>query len=56
VAGAAPGTADFDFSLAAARQGSGIGRTYRITYDATDAAGNRSEASTTVVVPHDLRR
>jgi hypothetical protein len=56
VIGAALGTSDYDFSLAASRQGSGSGRTYTITYDATDAAGNRTVASTTVVVPHDRRR
>jgi Bacterial Ig domain len=56
VAGAAFGTSDLDFSLAAARQGNGTGRTYTITYDATDAAGNRTVASAKVVVPHDRSR
>ena len=33
--------------------GSNGGRVYTVTYEATDAAGNSSEASATVTVPHD---
>jgi hypothetical protein len=56
VSGATLGTDDLDFSLAAARFGTVTSRTYTVTYAATDAAGNRSQASAKVVVPHDRRR
>lgn len=39
--------------LKADRFGNGTGRIYTITITATDAAGNRANASTTVTVPHD---
>lgn len=42
--------------LRAARNGSGSGRVYTVTYTLTDAAGNTSELSATVTVPHDRRR
>ena len=38
--------------LRAERQGTGTGRIYTITYTATDASGNSTNASTTVTVPH----
>ncbi len=45
------------FRLRATRTGTGIaGRTYTITYSATDASGNKSVESSTVVVPHDMGR
>ena len=53
VAGAAFGTDDRAFSLRADRKGAGAGRTYTIAYEAIDAAGNKTTATTTVVVPHD---
>lgn len=52
---AALNTDDRDFQLRATRMGGGAGRTYTITYSATDAAGNTGSAMTTVVVPHDQR-
>lgn len=52
IQGAEPGTADTSFLLRAERSGSGAGRTYRIEYRAVDAAGNASEATAFVRVPH----
>ncbi len=50
------GTDDRIFSLAATREGANLaGRTYTLTYSATDASGNKSTARTTVTVPHDQR-
>ena len=46
------GTADYNISLRAERSGGGNGRIYTITYSATDASGNISTASATVLVPH----
>jgi PKD repeat protein len=43
---------DFTFMLRAERSGKGSGRTYTITYTATDASGNGSIASVTIEVPH----
>ncbi len=43
---------DHTFRLRAERSGKGIGRVYTITYQATDACGNTTTASTTVRVPH----
>jgi hypothetical protein len=51
VAGAALGTPDRVFSLRAERAGSGPGRTYTVTYRATDPSGNTATGSATVVVP-----
>ena len=42
--------------LRAERSGTGGGRTYTITYKATDASGNSASASTTVTVPHDRKQ
>jgi hypothetical protein len=43
---------DFTFNLRAERSGTGPGRTYTITYQATDVSGNHAMASVTVEVPH----
>ncbi|UCF45131.1 MAG: hypothetical protein JSW44_00365, partial [Candidatus Bathyarchaeota archaeon] len=43
---------DTMFRLRAERSGRGQGRTYTITYSATDASGNSAEASVTITVPH----
>jgi hypothetical protein len=40
------------FRFRAERSGTGQGRTYTITYRATDASGNSAEASVTIMVPH----
>jgi len=54
IAEAAFGTDDRSFKLRADRKGgSKAGRTYTITYEASDVAGNKAIATTTVVVPHD---
>lgn len=53
VAGASIGTDDRVFELRAERSGSGKGRTYAVTYAATDSADNQTTASATVLVPHD---
>jgi hypothetical protein len=53
IAGATLGTDDRSFQLRATRRGGGTGRTYAITYSATDDAGNQATAQTTVRVPHD---
>ena len=48
------GTDDRQFQLRSERKGmSTAGRTYTITYSATDASGNSTLAAATVVVPHD---
>jgi endo-1,4-beta-xylanase len=52
---AAFGTDDREFLLRAERSGLGNGRVYTITYQAKDASGNTTVASTQVVVPHDRR-
>ena len=52
--GAALGTDDRTFRLRAQRNGGGPGRTYTVTYRATDTAtGASTTATATVVVPHD---
>jgi hypothetical protein len=53
IQGAAFGTADFGFQLRAERQGGSNGRTYTITYCATDSCGNSAFATAEVIVPHD---
>jgi hypothetical protein len=50
---AAFGADDRQFLLRAERSGAGSGRIYTITYQASDASGNTTVASTQVVVPHD---
>ena len=47
------GTFDQTFSLRAERSELGSGRTYTVTYTATDKAGNKTVKSVTVTVPHD---
>ncbi|MBI5651263.1 MAG: lamin tail domain-containing protein [Chloroflexi bacterium] len=44
----------FEFQLRAERSGTGAGRTYTITYRATDACGNVTTKFATVFVPHSL--
>jgi penicillin amidase len=54
IQGVDAGTADFAFQLRAERQGAGgDGRTYTVTYTATDGAGNATSGSATVVVEKD---
>ncbi len=55
IQGEEPDTADFDFLLRAERDDAGPGRIYTLTYRATDAAGNQTSKSVTVVVPHDRK-
>ena len=43
---------DMTFQFMAERSGTGQGRTYTITYRATDASGNSAVASVTIAVPH----
>jgi hypothetical protein len=52
IRGAATGTADYDFELRAERLGAGSGRIYTVTYQAADGAGNVSNGSAEVLVPH----
>lgn len=49
-------TGDLTLSLLASRDGAGTGRIYTIVVTCTDRSGNASSRSTTVVVPHDMRR
>jgi hypothetical protein len=55
IQGAALGTDDRSVLLRAERYGNGPGRTYTLTYRATDRAGNVTERQVTVVVPHDQK-
>jgi hypothetical protein len=50
------GTNDTAGELRAARSGSGSGRTYTLTYRASDGAGNTATCSAIVTVPHDQRK
>lgn len=54
IQGAEIGTLDTSVLLRAERGGGGTGRIYTITYRATDEAGNSSEQSVSVTVPHDM--
>jgi hypothetical protein len=54
MAGAEADTPDTGILLRAERSGSGSGRTYEITYAASDATGNSTSALAVVRVPHDL--
>jgi hypothetical protein len=45
------GSADFSFALRAERAGEGPGRTYRVTYSATDASGRTASGSAVAVAP-----
>jgi hypothetical protein len=47
------GTDDRSFDLRAERSGQSLGRTYTVTYTATDRAGNITSATGTVIVSHD---
>jgi len=47
------GTADYAFSLRAERAGGNSGRTYTVTYVATDTDGNATSAEAIVTVEHD---
>ncbi|MFI2857732.1 alginate lyase family protein [Paenibacillus sp. JSM ZJ436] len=47
-------TYDLEFMLRAERSGTGTGRTYTVTYLATDEAGNQATASVEVRVPHSV--
>lgn len=53
VAGERIGSFDDEVLLRAERAANGNGRTYRITFVAVDAAGNRATATATVSVPAD---
>jgi hypothetical protein len=53
IQGAAVGTLDTAFQLRAERAGGGSGRTYMVTYAATDGSGNTTSQSVPVFVPHD---
>lgn len=50
--GAEIGTSDNKILLRAERSGNGLGRVYTVTYEAVDHAGNKTQASATVSVPH----
>jgi hypothetical protein len=49
----APGPDDFTFYLRSERAGGGDGRVYTVTYSATDEAGNQTDVTEIVMVPHD---
>lgn len=51
IAGADVGTPDLSFALRAERAAGGTGRVYTITYQATDASGNATRVSVSVIVP-----
>lgn len=53
IQGAVFGTDDLTFALRAERSGTGAGRFYTVTYQATNSAGKTSTATAQVVVPHD---
>jgi len=53
VQGAELGSPVFNFALRAERDGGGKGRVYEVTYSAVDGSGNRSSATSLVLVPHD---
>ncbi|PYT35519.1 MAG: hypothetical protein DMF52_10235, partial [Acidobacteria bacterium] len=54
IAGADAGSPDAEVLLRVERVGNGPGRTYELTYAATDASGNATSALAVVTVPHDL--
>lgn len=53
IQGATLGSDDTLVSVRAERACDGPGRTYTLTYRATDRAGNSTESSTTIFIPHD---
>ena len=52
IQGVAAGSADFAFQLRAERAGGGSGRTYTVTYTATDGSGNTKSVDSPVTVDH----
>lgn len=56
IAGALLGTFDTAYELRATRTGVGAGRTYVITYAATDSSGNEASTQARVTVSHDQGR
>jgi cysteine-rich repeat protein len=54
IQGAEIGTADFEVQLRAERDSTGTGRTYTLTYQATDDSGNPASSSATVAVPYSM--
>ncbi|HKV12801.1 MAG TPA: hypothetical protein VJ725_31950, partial [Thermoanaerobaculia bacterium] len=46
------GTDDRSFFLRAERSGTGVDRTYTVTYEASDAAGNTTTVTAKIVAPH----
>lgn len=52
IQGAEIGTSDNKILLRAERSGNGSGRVYTVTYEAVDHAGNKTQASAIVSVPH----
>ena len=53
IQGADTGAADSLFQLRAERSGSGVGRTYTVTYSATDSSANSATSTAHAFVPHD---
>jgi hypothetical protein len=53
IVGADVGVPDAELLLRAERSGTGAGRTYDLTYAATDASGNTTSSLAVVTVPHD---
>jgi len=52
IQGAALGTDDRQFQVRAERSGTGTGRAYTVTYEATDASGNSTSRQARITVPH----
>jgi hypothetical protein len=52
IQGAALETDDRQFQVRAERSGTGTGRIYTVTYEATDASGNSTRKQATINVPH----
>jgi WD40 repeat protein len=53
IKGTSLGTEDLTFQVRAERSGTGTGRIYTATYEATDLSGNVSQGSDEIKVPHD---
>src|SRR5439155_13534231 len=53
ISGADLGTPDTVVSLRSERSATGTGRTYELTYEATDSSGNNTRRAVAVLVPHD---
>ncbi len=56
IQGADFGTDDRRFFLRAERSGTGLGRTYTVTYQAADASGNTTTVTAPVIVVHSLSK